>query len=186
MNRSFFLAAMLLITGMLQAQDKYFTKTGKINFDATAPASPENITAVNKSVTVVMDIKTGAIQFAVLMKGFEFERALMQEHFNENYVESGTFPKAEFKGTIQNNQQVDYSKDGSYNVKVKGMLTMHGETREVEANGIVKVSGGKIYITSAFNVLLADYKITVPKLVEDKVGKNAKISIDCTMEPLKK
>jgi polyisoprenoid-binding protein YceI len=181
-----FLTCMLLVAGMLQAQDKYFTKTGKINFDATAQGSPENITAVNKSVIAVMDIGTGAVQFSVLMKGFEFERALMQEHFNENYVESAKFPKAEFKGNILNNQQVNYNKEGSYTVNVKGILTMHGETKDVETSGVVKVSGGKIYLTSSFSVELNSYKIGIPKLVEDKVGKIAKISLECSLEPLKK
>ena len=106
----------------IQAQDKFFTKTGKINFNATAPSSPEKIEGVNKAVTCVIDIKTGNMQFAVLMKGFEFERALMEEHFNENYVESSKFPKTEFKGSVSNNATVNYTKDGVYPVKVKGKL----------------------------------------------------------------
>ena len=114
---------------------KYFTKNGKINFDATSASSPEKIEGVNRTVTCVVDTKTGNIQFAVLMKGFEFERALMEEHFNENYVESDKFPKAEFKGTIDNNDKVNYTKDGTYTVKVKGKLTMHGETKDVETEG---------------------------------------------------
>ena len=168
----------------VQAQ-KYFTKGGRIDFDATATSSPEKIQAVNRTVTCVMDAANGNIQFAVLVKGFTFERALMQEHFNENYMESEKFPKSEFKGTIANNASVNYSKDGSYNVTVKGKLTIHGETREVEAPGKLVVQGGKIIATANFNVQLADYKISIPGVVADKINKSAKIDVTCNLEPLK-
>lgn len=169
----------------LQAQDKYFTKTGKINFGATSPSSPEKVEGINKSVICVEDIKTGNIQFSALMKGFEFERALMQEHFNENYIESDKFPKAEFKGVIVNNANVNYSKEGTYPVKVKGKLSIHGETKDVETDGKLTVTGGKISATANFEVALSDYKITIPSLVADKVAKTAKINVDCLLEPLK-
>lgn len=172
------------ILSQVHAQ-KYFTKTGKIHFNATSPSSPENIEGTNRSVTCVTDIKTGQLQFAVLMKGFEFDRALMQEHFNENYVESSKFPKAEFKGQIDNNGSVDYSKDGTYNVKVKGKLTIHGETKDTETDGKLIVKSGKIQAVAEFSILLSDYKISIPTLVADKVSKNAKVSVDCNLEPLK-
>ena len=186
MNKLFLLLSMMFVTGMLQAQDKFFTKTGKINFDATALKSPEKIDALNKSVIVVLDTKTGNVQFSVLMKGFEFERALMQEHFNENYVESAKFPKAEFKGTIRDNANINYAKDGIYIVKVKGQLTIHGETREVETDGRLTVNGEKISISSSIPITFADYKISIPQMVADKVSKTAKINIDCSLDPLKK
>ncbi len=164
---------------------KYFTKAGKITFDATAPSSPEQIEAVNRSATAVIDTKTGAIQFSVLVKGFSFERALMEEHFNENYMESNKFPKSEFKGTITNNSAIDYSKDGSYNVKVQGKLTLHGVTKDVTTDGKLVIQGGKINATADFSVLLADYSISIPGLVADKVGKSAKISVNCSLELFK-
>jgi polyisoprenoid-binding protein YceI len=164
---------------------KYFTKIGKINFDATTASSPERVEGVNRTVTCVVDSKTGNIQFAVLMKGFEFEKALMEEHFNENYVESDKFPKAEFKGTIDNNDQVNYTKDGTYSVKVKGKLTIHGETKDVEAPGKLIIQNGKVSANAEFNVLLDDYKISIPGIVADKVSKAAKITVSCSLEPLK-
>src|ERR1700682_4428284 len=82
------------------AQSKYFTKSGSINFDASGPL--EDIKAENKKATFVLDAKSGAIELAVLLKAFEFERALMQEHFNENYVESDKYPKSTYKGKITN------------------------------------------------------------------------------------
>ncbi|MEN9686647.1 MAG: hypothetical protein RLZZ28_2433 [Bacteroidota bacterium] len=179
-------ALFVLSTGLFApAQEKYFTKTGKIGFDATVPKSPENIIGVNKSVTCVLDTKTGNLQLAVLMKGFEFERALMQEHFNENYVESNQFPKAEFRGVLTNNASVNYAKDGSYEVKVKGKLTMHGSTSEIETVGTLAVRAGHIQLNAIFQVLLADFKINVPQLVADKVATQAKISVDCLLDPLK-
>lgn len=183
-NMFLLLCATVLFTTVSSGQ-KYFTKTGKINFDATSPSSPEKVQGVNRTVTCVVDTKTGNIQFAVLMKGFEFERALMEEHFNENYVESDKFPKSEFKGAIDNNDKLDYTKDGSYNVTVKGKLTMHGETKDVEASGKLTIQNGKITATADFNVLLGDFKISIPGLVADKVSKTAKISVACSLEPLK-
>lgn len=185
MKKLIFLMCSFAIIHFVNAQDKQFTKTGKINFDATAPKSPENIDGINKSVICVLDTKSGAMQFAVMMKGFEFDRALMQEHFNENYVESNKFPKAEFKGTVTNNASVNYAKDGTYPVKVKGKLTMHGETKDVEADGKISIAGGKVAANADFSVPLEEYKISIPQLVADKVAKNAKIKVDCALEPLK-
>jgi polyisoprenoid-binding protein YceI len=164
---------------------KFYTKTGQINFDATSPSSPERIEGINRSATCVVDTKNGNMQFAVLMKGFAFEKALMEEHFNENYVESSKFPKAEFKGEIKNSDKVDFTKDGTYTVKVKGKLTMHGESNDVETEAKIIIQNGKINAKADFNVLLSDYKVSIPGLVADKVSKTAKISVSCSLELLK-
>ena len=177
------LAGLVLLAGNVNAQDRYFTKTGKIEFYSKAPL--EDIEAKNKTVTAVLDTKTGAVQFSVQMKGFEFEKALMQEHFNENYVESNKFPKAEFKGSVTNNSSVNYTKDGTYNAAVKGKLTIHGVTKDVEAPGIIKVGGGKIDASSTFNILLSDYNISIPSVVKDKISNTIKISVNTNLEPLK-
>src|SRR5687767_503078 len=122
----------LLLTIFVQAQGKYYTKTGKIEFYSKAPL--EDIEAINKTVIAVLDAQSGGIQFSVQMKGFEFDKALMQDHFNENYVESDKFPKGEFRGTVVNNSEINYSKDGTYKAKVKGRLFIHGVTRDVESD----------------------------------------------------
>ena len=109
----------------------------------------------------------------------------MQEHFNENYVESDKFPKAEFEGLIDNNGTMNYSKDGTYVVKVKGKLTIHGETRDIETPGKLIVQNGKINVSADFNVILSDYRISIPGLVADKVSKTAKISVACQLELFK-
>ena len=186
MKQLILLLALIATASCLPAQDIFFTKTGKISFDATTSTSPEKISGTNKSATCVVDTKKGDIQFSLLAKGFEFEKALMQEHFNENYLETAKFPKAEFKGQISNNSQVNYAKDGTYAVKVKGLLTLHGASKNVETDGKLVVAGGKITASADFSVQLADFNVSVPSLVSDKVAKTAKISVDCLLEPLKR
>jgi len=175
--------ALVLTASVSFAQGKFYTKTGKISFLSKAPI--EEIEGKNKTVTAVLDSKTGAMQFAVQMKGFEFEKQLMQQHFNENYVESDKFPKAEFKGTVTNNRDIKYSKDGTYTAKVKGQLTIHGVTKDVETTGTFKINSGKIDANSTFNVLISDYNIKIPAVVKEKVSNTIKITVDCDLEPLK-
>lgn len=162
-----------------------FTKTGKVQFDATAVSSPERIEAVTHTATAVLDTRNGQLQFSILIKSFVFERALMEEHFNENYMESDKYPKAEFKGNIVNLSGSDFTKEGAYNVKVKGKLTLHGESRDIETTGKLEVKGAVIQATASFQITLADYKISIPSLVADKVAKTVRINIDCKLEPLK-
>ena len=183
LKKSLIATGLVLITVVSQAQDKYFTKTGKIDF--SSKSRMEDIDARNKTVAAILDTKTGAVQFSVLMKGFEFPKALMQEHFNENYVESNKYPKGEFKGSITNNSTINYKNDGSYPAEVSGKLTIHGVTKDVKTKGTVKVDGGKIDVTSIFNILLSDYKIKIPSIVKEKLSNNIKITVDCLLEPLK-
>lgn len=179
----------VLITGfiflcsfMVQAQGKFYTKSGKITFFSST--SMEDIEAINKSVVTLLDTKTGDIQFAALMKGFEFKKALMQEHFNKDYAESNKFPKAEFKGQVTNNSEINYSANGTYTAKVKGKLTVHGETKDIETTGTITVKDGKLTVNSVFNVLVADYKITIPKLYRDNISKSIKVTVDCVLTSL--
>lgn len=176
-------AALLIAALHSQAQDKYFTKTGRIEFSSKAPL--EDIEAKNKTVAAILDTKSGALQFSVLMKGFEFPKALMQEHFNENYVESDKYPKAEFKGSITNNATINYTTDGTYPAQVGGKLTIHGVTRDIKTTGTIKVEGGKIDANSVFSVLVSDYDIKIPSVVKDKISKTIKVTVDCRLEPLK-
>ena len=109
----------------------------------------------------------------------------MQEHFNKNYVESDKFPKSEFKGQVTNNSSVNYTTDGSYPVTVKGKLTIHGVTKDVETSGTLTVKEGKVQANSEFNVLVADYNITIPKMYRDNISKSIKVTVNCLLEPLK-
>ena len=174
-----------LVTTSINAQDKFFTKSGTVTIDATTNASLETVHAVNRTARAVLDTKTGAVLFVVLMKGFEFQKALMQEHFNENYVESDKYPKAEFKGQVQNISTVDFTKEGTYDVSVTGTLTMHGKSQPVETKGTLQVKSGKVIANCNFNITLKEYDITIPSLVADKVSKTAKVIIDCSLDPFK-
>jgi hypothetical protein len=176
-----FVLGLVITLSSAFAQDKFFTKTGKISF--FSKATLENIEAHNRSVTCVLDSKSGAIQFSAQIKGFEFEKALMQQHFNENYLESTKYPKADFKGQIVNNGDINYAQDGTYNAKVKGKLTIHGETQDVETDGTITVKNGKLQANSDFNVQLADYKIKNDKL--NNISNTIRVSVNCTLEPLK-
>jgi hypothetical protein len=179
----FFSIALFLTTFTSSAQEKYYTKSGKIKF--FSKTSVENIDASNKSAVCILDSQTGDIQFAVLMKGFEFKKALMREHFNKDFAESDKFPKSEFKGQITNNSEIKYATDGSYPAKVKGNLTIHGESNAIETTGTITVKNGKITAVSTFNILVQDYKIKIPGVYRSQISDTIKITIDCSLEVLK-
>jgi polyisoprenoid-binding protein YceI len=186
MKRLLLVAALFISVVGIQAQTKFFTKNGKIYFNATSPSSPEKIEATNEKAIAKLDVATGEMEFGVLMKGFLFEKSLMQEHFNENYVESDKFPKAMFKGTITNISSVDLNKDGNYPIKVKGMMTMHGVTKEVVADGTLSVKDGKVISgLSNFKVSFKEFGIEIPSLVKDKVAEQADIKDEVNYEPYK-
>ncbi|MDP4220607.1 MAG: YceI family protein [Bacteroidota bacterium] len=179
----FFLAlAFCLTQASSYAQSKYFTKSGDITFDASGPL--EDITAENKKATFVLDAKTGNVELAVLLKAFEFRRALMQEHFNENYVESDKYPKSTYKGKIDDFSKVDLSRDGSYPVKITGQLTIHGLTKDVPAHGTLIVKNGKVSGTAAFKIQLSDFDIEIPSLVKDKISNTVNIQVAVWLDPL--
>ena len=174
----------IAIAATVSAQN-FFTRDGKVKFDATSPSSPEKIEALSKTGSCVIDAATGKMQWAVLVKGFQFEKALMEEHFNENYMESSKFPKATFSGQITNLQEVLLGKDGTYNAVVTGKMTVHGVTKDITANGALTVAGGTIKLNAGFSLLLSDYGVDIPSLVSDKIAKEANILIDATLAPLK-
>ncbi len=138
----------------------------------------ENIEAHNSKCVSVFDVSSGKLEFSVLLKGFEFEKAKMQEHFNEEYVESDKFPKAVFSGNIKEIGNLKTGKDGTYTVQVSGTLTMHGVTKPQDAQATFTVKGGTISAVSELTVVLADYNIEIPSLVADKVSKNVRIVVN--------
>jgi len=179
-----FLAYVIFVSALtVKAQDKFYTKNGSIAFYSKTPL--EDIEANHKSAVCVLDTKTGVLQFTVLIKGFEFENEEMQEHFNEDYLESDKFPKAEFKGQIVNNAAINYSKPNTYPVNIRGQLTLHGVTKEVQSTGTIKVDGDGLTAASSFIIQVADYNIKIPSLVRDKVAKTVKITVDTKLIPLK-
>jgi hypothetical protein len=156
---------------------KVYTKNGNISF--FSKASLENIEASNNQVMSILNTQNGELQFSVLIKAFHFDKALMEEHFNENYLESNKFPKATFKGTIGDLSKVNFSADGVYPVTVSGDLTIHGVTKKVTTTGSVTVKGGKINADSKFMVKLADYGVSIPKLVKDNIAETVEVKVNC-------
>ncbi|MEP7144590.1 MAG: YceI family protein [Ferruginibacter sp.] len=156
---------------------KYYTKNGNISFFSTT--NLENISADNNQVVSVLNAQNGELQFSVLIKGFHFKKALMEEHFNENYLESDKFPKATFKGNITDIAKINFTADGSYNTTVTGDLTIHGVTQKVSSNGVITVKAGKINATAKFKAKPSDYNISIPKLVKDNIAETIEVTVNC-------
>jgi len=114
------------------------------------------------------------------VKSFEFKIALMQEHFNENYMESDKYPKASFKGKITNNSAVDYKKDGVYTAEVTGDLTIHNVTKSMTTRGTIEVKGAAVAARAEFIVKPSDFGIAIPAVVENKIAKEVKVTVDGT------
>ncbi|SEJ40737.1 YceI-like domain-containing protein [Dyadobacter koreensis] len=144
----------------------YMTRTGETSFFSETPL--ENIAAVNKQVLVILNTANGEIAIKMQQRGFHFPNKLMEEHFNENYMETEKYPAAVFTGKIK--EQIDYSKDGSYEVSVDGIIDMHGVKQNRTLKGQLVIKGGQIIMTSDFDVKLADHKIEVPNLVIAKIA----------------
>lgn len=172
---------LLLVSHSTFSQDVFMTRNGKINFFSRTPM--ENIDGVNNEVLSVIDLKKGEIAFAVLVKGFHFEKALMEEHFNENYMESTKFPKATFNGKLVNAGTIDLKKDGTYPVQVEGDLTIHGITKKTSATGELIVQQGKLSSKSAFKLIIKDFNIAIPSVVSEKIAEVIDVTVECSYQP---
>jgi hypothetical protein len=171
-----FALALALLPLAATAQERYMTRNGHIAFFSATPM--ENIEGNNHKVTSVWDVTTGAMQFAVLIKAFEFEKALMQEHFNENYMESNTFPKAEFKGKLAGVTADQLKKPGTYDCTVTGDLTIHGVTKPVSAKGKVTVDAtGAITAASDLTVKPEDHGIKIPGVVRKNIAEEITVKV---------
>ncbi len=163
MNTKYLLVFLLVFGISLNSFcQKYSTKTGFIGF--YSKTSLEDIKAENNQVFSVLDAPTHHMAFAVLLKGFIFPKELMQEHFNENYVESDKYPKATFSGVCSGD--MDLSKEGTYQVVIKGELNLHGVTKPIETTAQLDVKKDHINGTSVFKVKPEDFNITIQVLSE--------------------
>lgn len=163
---------------------RFITKNGHIWFHSEAPL--ETIEAHNKQVNAALDIETGDFVFRVLMKSFIFEKALMQEHFNENYVESDKYPNASFKGKITNMDKIDFTKEGSYEATIEGDLTIHDVSNKVSTTGTFQVKSDMIHGISKFPVSIADYDISIPGAVAGKIAEVVDINVDVKLKEHKR
>lgn len=182
MKKVIILFLAVALGGSLSAQ-KYMTKNGNVRFFSTTPV--EDIEAVTNTVNAALDAATGEVFFKILIKSFKFEKALMQEHFNENYMESTKFPNADFNGKIVNIKDVNFKKDGEYAVTVEGTMTIHGVSKKITEKGTVVVKGGNVQLKAKFNVKPADYEITIPAAVRGKISENIEVTVDALLNPAK-
>ncbi len=169
---------LLAATEKSAAQKVYQTKAGKVSFYSSAPL--ENIEAVNNQVDARF-ATNGQMTFMLAVKGFHFENATMQEHFNENYMESTKYPKASFLGTITNINSIHFDKDGTYEATVNGDMEIHGVKQKVSAIGTININGGKASIKCKFKIKLADYNIK-GALIGEKIAKEVEVTVECKYE----
>ena len=178
--RNILLLSAFLLSAIGFAQDKIITKNGKVTFEASVP-SFEEVKAKNESVTCVINIKTGEIASLTLVKGFRFKTALMEEHFNENYIESDKYPKSTFKGKIENFDMAKLTAEGKeYNIK--GKLELHGKSKDISITATIKKTGDGVALVSNFYVNTDDYGIDIPSVVSKKVSKKVNVNLDFTMK----
>ena len=161
---------------------KYFTREAQLSFFSEAPM--EKIEAHNGTGTCVVDFEGKRMEFAVLIKAFQFEKALMQEHFNENYMESHKFPKATFKGMITEPATLEMQSEPQ-EVQVEGKLTIHGVEQEIVAPGTLYFTPEGVKMSSTFVVAVKDYDISIPAVVRDNIAKEVEITVEADLEPLK-
>jgi polyisoprenoid-binding protein YceI len=163
------------------SQERFLTKSGSINFYSKAPM--EDITADNNQVLSIIDATKGKMAISILMKSFLFDKALMQEHFNENYVESDKYPKATFKGDILN---FDALNETASKAKVKGMLTIHGVSKEITIDANFTKTKDAILVDGNFIIEVDDFNIKIPAVVAKNIAKKIKVSFNFNHTPYKK
>jgi len=157
----------------------FITRNGYLGFFSKTPL--ENIKAENRQVFAAIDAAKKNIAFTCLVKGFLFRKELMQEHFNENYIESDKYPKASFTGNYTGD--VNMSKDGTYRVQVKGQLTLHGVTINIETPATLAVKGNTLTGASDFKITPADFDIKIPSLVREKIAKQMDVHVLAECNP---
>lgn len=174
------LSALFILAGNLVFAQKMMTRTGEVKFEASMPAF-EEIAATNKTTSCILDKSTGDFVALTLIKSFKFKAPLMEEHFNENYMESSQFPKATFKGKILNFDATKLSATKTA-YDLEGDLTIHGVTKKIKTKINLTLSGTKILAASAISVKPQDYKIEIPNLVKGKIAENVKVSMSFILE----
>lgn len=178
--KSKFLPAFLFLSFFAQAQI-YGGKSYEISFFSDGLI--EDISAICKSAQIMLNATKNDIAVRVTIKGFRFEKKLMEEHFNEKYMESDKFPYAEFSGKIKDT--VDFTKDGIYKVSVTGKLKIHGVEKERTISGTITIKNGEVKIESRFNVALKDHNIEIPSVLTKNIAEMVEVKIISVLIPFK-
>ena len=179
MTQSKFHILFLILFCPLIAKDIYFTRSGTISFYSSAIL--EDIEAINDQVTCVLDLETGEVAFRVPIPGFTFKNGLMQEHFNENYLESEKYPHASFKGNIDAWDSINLSNEPQ-KVTLTGMMNIHGVSHEIKDMGMISKIDGQVRGSAKFNIIVADYEIKIPKIVRDNIAKIVEVTVNLNLK----
>lgn len=177
MKKALLILTILFFSISVMAQ-KYFTRSGKVSFFSSTPI--ENIEAFNNEVGAAIELSKGDVVFQVPIKSFKFEKQLMLEHFNAEYMESNKFPKATFKGKIDPKDLG--SKAKSFKTQVTGTLTIHGVSKEVTIPGTIAKNGDEITLNTVFSVTTAAYNIRIPSVVKGKIADKIEITVNCILK----
>ncbi|TKG94722.1 YceI family protein [Puteibacter caeruleilacunae] len=161
-------------------QVKLTTQTGIITFNSYTPI--EKISASSNQVIGSINKNSGAIEVYVTIQSFQFKNALMQKHFNQNYMESDRFPEATFYGTIKNLTLMQYNTPGTYQAQVTGFLTIHGIEQAIAGRGTAKVTKDSVLLSSELKVKPEDYNINIPALLRDNIAKVIEVQIKLSMK----
>jgi hypothetical protein len=175
MKKGIVLAVVFLMGNLIFSQ-KMITRSGEVKFEASMPAF-EEIAGKNNTVSCILDESTGDFVALALIKSFKFKAPLMEEHFNENYMESSKFPKATFKGKIVNFDAKKLSATKT-SYDLEGDLTIHGVTKKIKSKITLALNGGKVSTSTSILVKPQDYNIEIPSLVKGKIAENAKVVIN--------
>jgi len=171
----------LLFTAFsIAAQDKFKTNTAIVNFEASVPFF-EEITAVNKLGTIILEPESSTLICTVVIKDFRFKMDLMQQHFNDNYIESHRYPKAVFKGKIEKFDLKDID-DIEKEYDVTGKFYLHGKSKMITVKALIKKVSGGIQILSSFPISIADFNIEIPYVVAGKIAKTANTNLSGVLQ----
>lgn len=172
----------LLLSQFGFGQAIYTTESSEISFFSSTPM--EDIEAVNAASTSLLNVAKSDIVFRVPIAGFQFEKPLMQEHFNENYMDTEKYPYATFKGKLSDS--LDLSKDTMYNITATGMMNIHGVDRAETYKGVIEAKDGKATLKCEFKVTLKDHKIKVPKVVFANIAEEIDVKVFFQYKPYEK
>jgi hypothetical protein len=173
--KNLFLVILCLVLTQFGWSQKYLSRTAELKFDASVPNMVE-IAAKNNKVSAILDASSGKFAVNALINEFKFKVPLMEEHFNENYMETSKYPNAKFSGQIANFDAAKLTSKVTY--EIEGDLTLHGVTKKVKAKMTLVTTGGKVNAHCSFTVHAQDYKIEIPSLVKEKFAENIKVVFD--------